>query len=475
MKAQTSYILFDGGASATSNYSRFFNMVSKSQHILTGLGAPTKVVAKDGKWTMSDWSDAKTYNQAGEITGTNQSSDGAKPRIDYPAQNLSDLDRAIKDTVSTSGGNNIVLYFTGHGGAPSDATKPETSSVMFFGKEYTYNEIQAVLAKYPNTKFKVISDACFSGGVHSISKNLNNVCSSSPVPYFTQFYNGSPVEMIWSRNVWADIYRTKGKTSLAKASFEGFNSDIANVNLGNMSSFDFVDFTLKKGAYAKVFDDIRYESISTTEKNKSSSTDNPKLFDPMYRITPPPGYASVIGTVSAKPSVNFDSCNSGCCLTSSISSDLDKLKNLSQTLSGLAQKAFAQDLDKKADRQPAQVRTVFHEVIDDMTKNGAKYLQTAKLYEDKYKLLVRRWNDHKAKFKDSWAITKWWYGEGDERAKIQKEFDVLKANAQRDLKQYSFNHQMLARLERLDEFSKKATQEQKKKFVQLLQCEWEPL
>ncbi len=97
------------------------------------------------------------------------------------------------------------------------------------------------------------------------------------------------------------------------------------------------------------------------------------------------------------------------------------------------------------------------------------------MYEDKYKDLVRRWNEHKAKFKNAGAITKWWQGEGEARAKIQKEFDTLKSNAERDLKPYSFNHQMLERLERLDEFNKKATPEQKKKFVQLLQCEWEPL
>jgi hypothetical protein len=108
-----------------------------------------------------------------------------------------------------------------------------------------------------------------------------------------------------------------------------------------------------------------------------------------------------------------------------------------------------------------------------MKRNGSNYLQISKNYEAKFEDLTRRWNEHKEKFKDSWDTTK--FGEGDERAKIQKEFDDLKSNSQRDLKQYSFNHQMLERLDRLDEFSKKATAKQKNKFVQLLRCEWEPL
>ena len=260
-EAETKYILFDGGASAASNYSRYFNMISKSQQILTGLGMSSKIVAKDGNWTMSDWGDAKNYNPAGELLSDEKNRDIAKPRIDYPATNIDFFDQAIKDMVSNTKNSNIVIYLTGHGDAPEDPAKPETSSVMFFGDLYSYKEIQQVLAKYPTAKFKIISDLCFSGGVHTISKNLNNVCSASPVPYFTKFYHGSPVKIIWTRYVWQEIYRTKGRTSLAKASFEGFDKDIANINLGNLSSFDYVHFILKKGPYSKIYRDIRYDEI----------------------------------------------------------------------------------------------------------------------------------------------------------------------------------------------------------------------
>ena len=147
----------------------------------------------------------------------------------------------------------------------------------------------------------------------------------------------------------------------------------------------------------------------------------------MYRITPPSDYNSIMSGIhktnlnNLNDLNNLESCTSGCFLSTPITVDIENLKNLSN----IAQQAVFESLNKKTKRRPHQVRTVFHEVIDEMKKNGASYLQTAKIYEDKYKDLVLKWNTHKDKYKKIGDIAKWWPGEGDTRSKIQNEFDLL--------------------------------------------------
>ncbi|MBN8542316.1 MAG: hypothetical protein J0L82_18140 [Deltaproteobacteria bacterium] len=462
--AQTKYLLIDGGASKSSNYSRYYNSVLTGYEVLKGKGKQVSVIAKDGKWTMASLDEVSSGQQANI-----QSGKLVYPAISSPARDLNDIRKALS---SYKDGDTLYLHFTSHGGGPSKPGHPESSTLSLFGNDVSYEDLAGVLKEFPNLKFKIYSGVCYGGGIHHLARSLKNVCSSSAVPYFTQSYSGSPQMNVFEFEFWKSI-KSNNRPSLASASLDSFEKDIANIDLGSLSSFDYVDFVLKKGPYGKTYDELPSVRVNANSIPRDPK-DPPLWAEGMLKIAQPNGYRSISSTV--KTTAQIVDCNTGsCCASTAISNDITRLKRLSETLNEVVQQSAIQDLRTKAERQPAEVRTIFHNVIDDMKKNGQKYLQISNQYQQKYKELVGRWNAHKEKFKDSWGITKWWYGEGEERAKIQKEFDVLKANAQRDLKQYSFDHQMLERLDRLDEFNKKATPKQKEKFVQLLQCEWEPI
>jgi hypothetical protein len=318
------------------------------------------------------------------------------------------------------------------------------------------------LAKLPEgVKLKLISTTCFSGGIHSIARKLNNVCSSSTTNHIYPSSSGNFQEFRFNLGLWDTFSKTKSP-SFAQANLEGFKGDDANLNLGRLSSFDYIDWVLKDGPYKK--------TGNSGPKMRWIEKDGIQILQVVNGFTSQlPPEASILSETLSPNSMEAGVCEE--CWSESIQADLAKISNLAQTLNQIAQQAIVRDLNAKADRQPAQLRSIFHDVIDDMKINGNKYLKISKTYEDKYKELVRSWNENKEKV----AKAGTWQLEGDQWAKFQSDFDNLKSNAERELKQYSFNHQMLVRLEQLDEFNKKATTEQKKKFVHLLQCEWEPL
>lgn len=237
-----------------------------------------------------------------------------------------------------------------------------------------------------------------------------------------------------------------------------------------ISGFDYVDFVLKKGPYDSKLDptDSRWENING---------------DRVYQTPLPTGYVSTLppNNLLFFPYRFFPENNLplrgpiSACHSTPVSNDLQRIERLSKLLSSLLSEQLESDLERKIQSRPPIARTVFYDAISDMKQNGQRYLALARDYDRRFSELKKRWEEHSEKWKDSWDITKWWFNEGETRAQIQKEFDELKAAAERDLKQYSFNHQMLERLDQLEEFDKKATPGQKKKFVQLLQCEWEPL
>lgn len=481
-KAETQYLLVDPGASKTSNYYRYYNDVRRAYETLKAQNKPTTVIAKDGSWKLAQQSTETLSSYSLTEEGKKRTPTGIGvpdyPPIQSSARGIEDVISAVKK-MNPKDGDSVVIYFTAHGNAPRNPDDPSTATIIGWNEEYEFNQLADALAKLPKgVKLKLISTTCFSGGIHSIARKLNNVCSSSTTNHLYESSAGDYQEFRFNKGLWDTFSKTKSP-SFAQANLEGFKGDDANFNLGRLSSFDYIDWVLKDGPYKK--------TGTSRPEMRWVTKDGDRVYQVVNGFPSHlPPEASILSNSAIPSSLEAGVCKE--CGSGGVQSDLDKLTKLAQTLSEVAQQAVVQDLSKKADLQSAQVRTIFHDVIDDMKKNGASYLQTAKMYEDKYTDLVRRWNEHKAKFKNAEDITKfknteditkWLQGEGDgqgeARAKIQKEFDTLKSNAERDLKQYSFNHQMLERLERLDEFNKKATPEQKKKFVQLLQCEWEPL
>lgn len=459
-RAETHYLLVDGGTSSTSNYVRFYNAVLRGYETAKFIGSKTTVIAKDGTWKVTKQNPEERFSDfaltpSGKTSEINNGNP-AYPPIQFPAKDIQNLEQAIQ-SFSASNGDKIVIYITPHGYPPTDKNAPETATIGFWGKEYSYKDLETALAKFPNVKFKLVTTACNAGGVHSLARNLGNVCTTALVSYFNPSSSGYWHEYPFDVAFWKNVQTSRGRTSMADASLDGLLAqNQPNPEQGQFSSFDFVDFTLKTGQYSA---------------RKFDMGPNMWVTDRLWQVHNPSGYSGFLASNTIKSTAFTPSLTTDCsqCCTNPVQQDIARIERLARTLNEIAQQAVVQDLEKKADRQPAQVRTIFHDAINDMKKNGARYAQIAQEYDRKFQDLKRRWDEAKGKSGNNWKTA------GTARAQLQRKFDELKVAAERDLKQYSFNHQMLERLDRLEEFNKKATAEQKRKFVQLLQCEWEPL
>jgi hypothetical protein len=182
-------------------------------------------------------------------------------------------------------------------------------------------------------------------------------------------YSGSPQMNVFEFEFWKSI-KSNNRPSLASASLDSFEKDIANIDLGSLSSFDYVDFVLKKGPYGKTYDELPSVRVNANSIPRDPK-DPPLWAEGMLKIAQPNGYRSISSTV--KTTAQIVDCNTGsCCASTAISNDITRLKRLSETLNEVVQQSAIQDLRTKAERQPAEVRTIFHNVIDDMKKNGQK-------------------------------------------------------------------------------------------------------
>ena len=461
--AETHYLLIDGGIKKSKNYYRYYNSVRRGYEVTLKKGKYVKVIAKDGSWKMSPQFDEKLSNFS--LTGKKAKIpvDGvvSYPPITSGAKYLYHIVKQI-EAAKLKKEDQLVIFMTGHGYAPSDTGGPRSSSYSLWDGNYaSWKKLSKALEKFPDSKIKIVSTVCFGGGAHYISRELPNVCSVATAPYFTSSSSGSAHESIFSKSFWNHI-KDNPKASLSSASNEGFKSDYVNPNLGSLSSLDYVNFVLKKFPYDRKYDDLRH-----TGKNKIIGGEN------IWLHTAPDNHKTAIGHDFLDRSLKLkdELCSPQTCFAGIVQSDLAKINKQLATLSEIMEAIYTQRIKE----QPKEIQTIFHDVIDDMKKNGIGYLAIAWKYDRKYQDLKERWNAHEKKWKDSWDITKNLFNEGDQRAKMQKEFDDLKIASEKDLRKFSFNHQMLGYLDKLEEFNKKAEPDQKRKFVQLLQCEWEPL
>jgi hypothetical protein len=186
-KAETQYLLIDPGTSATSNYYRFYNDVRRAYETLVSQGKEPKVFAKNGEWVLQQQKSENlmTYSldpKAPPIQGSFWA-DLSYPPISGPAGNVNDFMTALK-SMPLKDGDSVVFYITAHGSSPNSPANPSTSTISAWKQEIQFKDFEKALEQIPKgVKIKLITTTCFGGGIHSISRNLPNVCSSSTVPY----------------------------------------------------------------------------------------------------------------------------------------------------------------------------------------------------------------------------------------------------------------------------------------------------
>jgi hypothetical protein len=144
---------------------------------------------ENGAIVINGWSKGQTGEEdckkdasgMGTFWGTYPGFDTAK--VNPPNNNQSNIHNAFNDTGDNQ---DVVVYITGHGGV-DDAGEPFVSCG---GQKVTEDELVGMAKEHPNTTYKWVIDACYSGAFMASLKNLNNsakiitACAGNECSYF---------------------------------------------------------------------------------------------------------------------------------------------------------------------------------------------------------------------------------------------------------------------------------------------------
>lgn len=99
-----------------------------------------------------------TPDDLANVTGF--SSEAAIPKYDPQGETLADIEGAVRRAVE-AGAKDVLIYFTGHG----TRTASGQSVLLFKDTVVTAQDLIDTMGKFPGTRFKVVLDACYSGGL----------------------------------------------------------------------------------------------------------------------------------------------------------------------------------------------------------------------------------------------------------------------------------------------------------------------
>ena len=125
----------------------------------SSLGGGEAVVPMNG--VSAGQSDVDTPDDMANSTGF--SSDTSSPQYQPRGDTQQDIEDAIQRAID-GGANDIFLYYTGHGGRTLDGE----SYINYRGARITATKFGEMLQKFQGVKFKVVIDACYSGGFTAI-------------------------------------------------------------------------------------------------------------------------------------------------------------------------------------------------------------------------------------------------------------------------------------------------------------------
>ena len=108
-------------------------------------------------WKSGRGTDAGFTEDMGNMAGFGNAA--GIPKYDPRGETLQDIEDAIQRAVD-GGADDIFFYFTGHGGR----TAAGESFLAFKDTRISPQQLVDMLKKFPKVRFKVVIDACFSGG-----------------------------------------------------------------------------------------------------------------------------------------------------------------------------------------------------------------------------------------------------------------------------------------------------------------------
>jgi hypothetical protein len=190
------------------------------------------------------------------------------------------------------------MLFVGHG-SRGKRFEPEASEVLRWGENKenpTFEKLKEQIKKIatPTHPVRIVCLTCYGGGIHYISQDLDltNVCSVATAPYFMSSVSSFPQSKF--NEGFLDRLSSQDSHTFAEAAIAGFRKDRGNLNLGQLSSFDYLDKIFKRGPYhpelIKNFSE--YKGLSRTKESYHLDYAAIDMYDrldlPMKYRSPPP-------------------------------------------------------------------------------------------------------------------------------------------------------------------------------------------
>jgi hypothetical protein len=450
--AEKVYLFIDAGANPDSNYKTYYNEVRNGYETIKSQGKKAHIFAKDGNWKLSNKRPTRLSKFALTEEGNktiNKAEFGniVYPPITQPARNLEDIEAGIKN-LKLKPQDELVIIINGHGNRKTTRSNPENSTIMLWEREVTWDDFGKMLQKtVPRNKKQLVTNICYGGGVHHLSRALPNTCSSSVVPHYTSSSSGINYEGFFSEHLWKNVRESRDK-NFASIVTKAFNEDLGNAGLGSISSFDYIDFIMKKGAYEKVnngeapVEYLNYEDIYKKYGESVKAYKREKLNTSSMNIN---SHASI------------DEC---------IHCVVDKRNRIKKEITDLT------EFSKSIEGSIVLDKLIFlKEGIDSLNKNIDKYLKVFEEISQQEKKLQAEWDNHKKKFDNSNIVYKYLFSESEKRKNIEDRMESLIQIKKSKLKKPLADLAALEMTKRVAEFYKMASPEQKKKFEELISCE----
>ncbi|MDC1175407.1 hypothetical protein OAT67_08415 [Bacteriovoracaceae bacterium] len=237
MAAQSSMLVIAGGADAERH-----KTVSKlAYEQAEKVGMTSYLSARNGDW------------------------DFAESGKSFSSTSASDVEESIKAaSKNLKPGESLTIFINDHGGAPDSESSPESSTVVLYNTswnpfssspELTHKDLESLIKKYvPNNKVNLVGIHCFAGGLHTISMNLPNVCSSGSADFRSVTTSTSKINL-YGQGFMNELTDKKfdlngdSATSLLEAHYAATYNDPMNGGRGSLSSESFIDKVLGSGAY----------------------------------------------------------------------------------------------------------------------------------------------------------------------------------------------------------------------------------
>lgn len=431
MLGGTKYIFVLATPDAKNNQGRFGDSIQSSIDILNKKGAKSFVIAHPQAWKQQKAANPK-LSEANFI----------------PMEDLEKFSQQVQKSLALEQNDTVVIKLIGHG-LPTESpgkSAPGSGRIPYWGKPITYKEFGKNLgnfAKDANVKLKLLSTICFPG-VHSMVENIPRACSAANTIFTKKSEIPVDGHIVFETEFWQQVESSPSPV-FAEVTMRAIAKDLPNSQLGNLSSTDFMNQVLQEGPYTPAY-------LQSLASNTGSTTPLGKVLDARQEIIEPfvfvPNWGKSCGLA------RFDEFKVGL--------DLESFEKI------LAKALGKQDLSRNSVATEKD-KTFYEAAVSDLRRNSAQYDKDFKSIEKFVRdLEVKQKENSKIEGKDPVRFA-------SEQAKLNKRYQYITKYADEKLSKYFLNLQIVKKMGKLKKFADKASEDQKKKLRDLLECEWETL